>query len=171
MTSFEVENEFWKVAAASTPAPLVPNDPDGEQGLFSTQEDIERLTGSGYSEWLLVGTDGSAIDTDHPLLARAGAGIFFGQGVSFNVSERVPGPTQSAQAAEVFAVMRVVQMAWRPTFIFSDSSYGVQLVTSILRKNNPSIRAHRELADHRERHHSEGWHCFLQHQVGSKSLQ
>ena len=49
-------------------APPVLASPNDEQELFSTFEDPDKLMGSGYREWLLVGTDGSAVDTDHPLL-------------------------------------------------------------------------------------------------------
>eukprot|EP00969_Alexandrium_andersonii_P277358 12260212-Alexandrium_andersonii.AAC.1 len=53
------------------------------------------------ARWLLAATDGSGLDSDHPMLMRAGAGVFFATSHSQNWSEAVRGAQQSAQSGEV----------------------------------------------------------------------
>eukprot|EP00969_Alexandrium_andersonii_P172645 7632261-Alexandrium_andersonii.AAC.1 len=58
------------------------------------------------------------------MLRRAGAGVSFGRGHSQSGSWWLPGPQQSAQRAEIFAIfMLVTRLVWAPVHILSDSAY------------------------------------------------
>eukprot|EP00969_Alexandrium_andersonii_P245607 10854247-Alexandrium_andersonii.AAC.1 len=67
---------------------------------------------------LVVATDGACSDASVPMLRRAGAGVSFGRGHSQSCSWWLPGPQQSAQRAEVFAIyMLVTRLVWAPVHI------------------------------------------------------
>jgi hypothetical protein len=57
------------------------------------------------STWLLAATDGACTDQAHELLARAGYGVYFGQGHSQNYESRLYGSCQNAQRAETAALL------------------------------------------------------------------
>lgn len=63
--------------------------------------------------------------------ARAGSGVFWGDGNALNLAERVPG-TQTNNRGEVFALLRLLQIA-HPTdtlHIFCDSEYTIETIAS-----------------------------------------
>ncbi|KAJ2782423.1 Ribonuclease H1 [Coemansia javaensis] len=63
--------------------------------------------------------------------ARAGVGVYFGEGDARNVSEPLAGPRQTNQRAELAAVQRAVRAAdpGVPLDIRTDSSYSIKSLT------------------------------------------
>ncbi len=61
--------------------------------------------------------------------ARAGVGVWFGNGDARNVSERLEGAQQTSQRAELMALIRALEKAPdAPLHVFSDSDYCVSSV-------------------------------------------
>ena len=73
------------------------------------------------SRWVYAGTDGACTNQAHPLLARAGFGVFYHTGHRLNHSARIHGLSQTAQRAETLALVHLVSMAECPVHIFIDS--------------------------------------------------
>ncbi|KYK61178.1 RNase H domain protein [Drechmeria coniospora] len=75
-------------------------------------------------------TDGSSL-ANGKLGARAGIGVFFGDGDPRNLSERLEGEPQTNQRAELMALLRALEIA--PTNqtvrIITDSQYSINAVT------------------------------------------
>jgi len=71
----------------------------------------------------LVGTDGSCIYPTFPLLARAGAGIYWGSGHPLNAGVAVPGGPQTAQHAELYGLYGAMQLAFDNTAVVTDSAF------------------------------------------------
>ena len=85
------------------------------------------------SEALAVYTDGACRANGRPG-ARAGVGVYFGEGDPWNVSEPLPaeGGEQTNQRAEVWAIVRALQRldergvpAGREVVVYTDSAYCV----------------------------------------------
>lgn len=97
---------------------------------------------------LLVWTDGSCINQSNAVLRRAGVGVWFGREHKLNVSEPLLGEWQTAQRAELVAVVRALEQ-WRseptrPLVIHSDSAYAVLEVDRLLRP-----RMHKQISGER----------------------
>ena len=76
---------------------------------------------------LTIFTDGSCLSNGTPT-ARAGIGIYFGPSDPRNTAARLPGTTQTNNRAELFAVIRALEIALdkepgRGVIVYSDSSY------------------------------------------------
>ncbi|KAI8824061.1 ribonuclease H-like domain-containing protein [Fimicolochytrium jonesii] len=76
---------------------------------------------------LTIFTDGSCLSNGTPS-ARAGIGIYFGPSDPRNTAARLPGTTQTNNRAELFAVIRALEIALenepgRGVVVYSDSSY------------------------------------------------
>ena len=73
---------------------------------------------------VIVHTDGACSHQSIPYLCRAGFGVVYDKSRlhSRTVSQFLPGPEQSAQRAEVRAVLAALQVENRPLHIFSASS-------------------------------------------------
>ena len=104
---------------------------------FSTGNDSGPLQAlswrwKGGKWWLLAATDGSCTHPTHSLLARTGAGVFFGDHHSCNVATPVPGLPQSAQRGEVAAMLAFLHIVWRPTIVITDSKYVFDTLQVIL---------------------------------------
>ncbi|KAI0336025.1 RnaseH-domain-containing protein [Cubamyces sp. BRFM 1775] len=86
-------------------------------------------------EAVVVYTDGSCVDNGLAT-ARAGSGIWFGEGDARNGSERVPGTDQSNQIAEMYAVTMAHRATppFVPLHVVSDSKYVVDGLTRWLPK-------------------------------------
>ncbi|KAF4123702.1 ribonuclease HI [Geosmithia morbida] len=82
------------------------------------------------SQVLKIWTDGSSRGNGRDG-ARAGLGVFFGQGDPRNVSEPLRGDPQTNQRAELMAMQRALEVAPQPTDveIISDSQYSINCVT------------------------------------------
>ncbi|KAJ7137720.1 ribonuclease H-like domain-containing protein, partial [Mycena epipterygia] len=76
-----------------------------------------------------VYTDGSCFNNGKPN-ARAGAGIFWGENSPRNQALRVPGPEQSNNRGEIYAVLEAVLQAdpRRTLDIYTDSEYVIRHV-------------------------------------------
>ncbi|RKP08744.1 ribonuclease H-like domain-containing protein [Thamnocephalis sphaerospora] len=83
---------------------------------------------------LIVYTDGSGINNG-TTRACAGIGVFFGPNDERNLSEPLPGPTQTNQRAEITAVIRALETAGdaRPVEIRTDSAYVVNAARTWIR--------------------------------------
>ncbi|KAI0782454.1 ribonuclease H-like protein [Irpex lacteus] len=84
-------------------------------------------------EAVTVYTDGSCIhngDED----ARAGSGVWFGNDDPRNIAVRVPGPHQTNQTGEIYAVNRAAAVVppFAPLHIISDSKYVIEGLTAHL---------------------------------------
>ncbi|ERT00041.1 ribonuclease HI [Sporothrix schenckii 1099-18] len=75
-------------------------------------------------------TDGSSLGNGKNG-ASAGVGVFFGPGDKRNISERLKGPMQTNQRAELTAILRALQLVpvTQPVRIFSDSTYSINCVS------------------------------------------
>ncbi|KAF2204342.1 ribonuclease H-like protein [Delitschia confertaspora ATCC 74209] len=79
---------------------------------------------------IIIYTDGSSRGNGK-VGAVAGVGVYFGAGDDRNVSERLQGPRQTNQRAELTAIQRAVDIAPIDVDIeiYSDSKYGISCVT------------------------------------------
>ncbi|CAK7271476.1 hypothetical protein SEPCBS119000_004627 [Sporothrix epigloea] len=75
-------------------------------------------------------TDGSSLGNGRRG-ASAGIGVFFGVGDKRNISERLKGPLQTNQRAELTAILRALQSVpvTQPVCIFSDSMYSINCIS------------------------------------------
>jgi len=82
---------------------------------------------------IIAYTDGSCIDNGETT-AKAGSGIWFGDNDMMNMSLRVPGPNQSNQVGELYAILRTLEMVPhdRALTIRTDSMYAIKGLTSCL---------------------------------------
>jgi len=99
-------------------------------------------------EWLLAATDGSCTHPTHSLLARTGAGVFFGDNHTSNVAVPVPGLPQSAQRGEVAAMLAFLHILWRPTIVITDSKYVFSTLQVILEHGGVPPDMHNDNTTH-----------------------
>jgi ribonuclease HI len=111
--------------------------------LDSTVETTE-IDDHGIS-WLIGATDGACSDQAHELLARAGYGVYFGEGHSQNFDARLYGPCQNAQRAETTALLHLMKIAWVPTVVLIDNKYVVDTFQGLLDGTAVSTTAHSDL--------------------------
>ena len=83
--------------------------------------------------WQVAATDGSGILPWHPLLRRAGAGVWWGPDHPRNIAATLQGPVLTAQRAEAMAVLLAVETAWAPTMLLTDSQYARDKLVAIKR--------------------------------------
>ncbi|EJD45853.1 ribonuclease H-like protein, partial [Auricularia subglabra TFB-10046 SS5] len=76
-----------------------------------------------------VYTDGSCVNPGKDD-AAAGIGVYWGPGSMLNIAERLPGVAQTNNRAELFAILRALEIAdpVRGLHIFSDSEYALRSV-------------------------------------------
>ena len=105
--------------------------------IFTEQsEDRAGPTRRGPRRYGLIGTDvevhtdGSCDGNGRPS-AKAGSGVWFGHSDPRNIAERVPGESQSNQAAEVYAVILAAKAVepFTPLHIVTDSKYAMDGLT------------------------------------------
>ena len=109
--------------------------PEPPRRIFRLAEDDREKEHSHEHEalrWTLVGIDGACSDALMPLLARAGWGVFYGDGHSQNWWQQLYGPWQSAQRAEVAALRHVVATSFCHTHIICDNKMVVEGFTRVL---------------------------------------
>ena len=68
----------------------------------------------------IVYTDGSAIHGTSRALARAGWGVFYGEGCKHNISSKLHGQVQTSYRAEVRALLHAIQTAGTPICVYVD---------------------------------------------------
>ena len=103
-----------------------------DEAVLATQAALDQnppvpvmpVVGSGYDK-VVVWTDGSSVNSRDARFQRAGAGIFYGAGRPLNVAIPGPGPVQTNQRAELFAVLNAIGREQRLLEIRSDSQYVV----------------------------------------------
>ncbi|CAK7217023.1 hypothetical protein SBRCBS47491_003021 [Sporothrix bragantina] len=85
---------------------------------------------STSSGLLDIYTDGSSLGNGQNG-ASAGIGVFFGTGDKRNISERLKGPMQTNQRAELTAILRALQSVpvTQSVRIFSDSTYSINCIS------------------------------------------
>lgn len=98
--------------------------PDDAQDAWQTDADGVRRA--------VVYTDGSAINAETILTARAGWGVWYGQSCVHNQSRCLQGHTQTSFRAELRAVAHVLRHAGVPTCLVVDCKPVVQGVQQIL---------------------------------------
>ena len=107
-----VEEQLKNVSSIEEDEPFPPRREEG-------QTDDEKYVG----DMLVVASDGACPDQQgHPALRRAGQGLFYGDGHSYNCAWPTDTYSQGAQRAEVRAAARWVAWAWGPTVLWTDSS-------------------------------------------------
>ena len=101
---------------------------------------------------LHVFTDGSCINQADVTSRSAGIGVAFGPKHASNLSEPLPGELQHSARAELYAVLRALQLAKqmekeavRPLVIHCDSTYAVLEMNRILHPNK-----HKKIAGERK---------------------
>ncbi len=107
-----------------------------DPGVFNSLPANRTAQGANIEEEATTAyTDGSCLNNGD-LDAKAGSGVWFGQDDERNRSVRLPGPSQSNQAAEVFAVLKAVEATppFAPLHIISDSRYAIDGLTEHLTK-------------------------------------
>ncbi|KAK3682837.1 ribonuclease H-like domain-containing protein [Podospora appendiculata] len=84
----------------------------------------------GAGDVMVVYTDGSSRGNGK-VGARAGLGVYFGRGNKRNISERLAGPIQTNQRAELAAILRTLETIDTDTGveIRTDSKYSIDCVT------------------------------------------
>jgi hypothetical protein len=70
------------------------------------------------SRWVYAATDGACTNQAHPLLARAGFGVFYYTGHRLNHSAKIHGLSQTAQRAETLALVHLVSTAECPVHFY-----------------------------------------------------
>lgn len=103
----------------------------GEQGKKKTKKDAKKDKADAEADNVLrIYTDGSSRSNGREG-AKAGFGVFFGQGDPRNVSEPLRGEPQTNQRAELMAMQRALEVAPKAqdVEIVSDSQYSINCVT------------------------------------------
>ena len=100
----------WEVVHAPT------TEPESEPQLVVLDEDF--ITGH-----VVVFTDGACVHNQRECLRRAGLGAWWADDHENNISEPLPGIAQTNQRAELFAVIRALQIEHRPLHVKTDSKY------------------------------------------------
>ncbi|KAK4096968.1 hypothetical protein N658DRAFT_435065 [Parathielavia hyrcaniae] len=114
--------------------PLVPeaegNDGDGAEEPPAKKAKKAAKPTSSRSGVEVVYTDGSSLGNGR-VGATAGVGVYFGEGDPRNISERLPGETQTNQRAELTAILRALETVnlAQDLEIRTDSKYSIQCVT------------------------------------------
>ena len=92
--------------------------------------DLETKTG----DYVVLSTDGSCKDQQNSFLRRAGYGVAYDKSLSHSrtLCSALKGPQQTAQRAEVRAVLAALCIETRPLQIRSDSKYVVDFFTLLL---------------------------------------
>ena len=94
----------------------------------------------------IVGSDGACSDGAYDLLARAGFARFFATGHTRNFHAALPGPTQTAQRAEVAAIRHLLcRVIWAPTLVFTDSAFVIKGLDHLKGGGDPDHLAHSDL--------------------------
>ena len=78
-----------------------------------------------YQDRVVVFTDGACKRPRHEKIRRAGSGVFYGPDNRSNIARPLPGPAQTNQRAELWAVVLVLENDARRVEIRSDSKYVV----------------------------------------------
>ena len=104
--------------------------------LYGVASDSIITNAEDCSTWeddkLLVYTDGSVFNPEYKLYARAGWGIWYGPGSSYNTSNKLNGYTQTSYKAEARALLHVTRTAGVPTCIKCDCLPTVNTFNHIL---------------------------------------
>ncbi|KAF6753116.1 ribonuclease H-like domain-containing protein, partial [Ephemerocybe angulata] len=117
----------------------LPNETELDQLLVETlkavtplDERIRRLYDRPYCNrgWVQVYTDGSCFNNGLPT-AHAGAGVYFGPGNTKNAALRVPGPGQTNNRGELYAILESLRIVERHhgLEIYTDSKYAIEMIT------------------------------------------
>lgn len=117
--------------------------------LSSWDLDMETVENGHVVVW----TDGACSAHTIPYLRRAGYGVAYDKDLSHSRSISLPlaGPEQSAQRAEVRALLAIMAIESRPLWVRSDSKYTVDVFNQIVSGYSlPSDRAPRSLATNRD---------------------
>lgn len=119
----DIEPPEPKLPETSVPAPSVTK----AKTASKKKPAYESEPGEGF---IRIYTDGSSLNNGQAD-AQAGLGVFFGEGDSRNLCERLPGEPQTNQRAELMAVLRALdQVASEQSVeIFTDSRYAIRCVT------------------------------------------
>jgi hypothetical protein len=161
----EVSLQWLHDAAACSRSCAVPLLPDGvvqSNEKLWTEDQLE--TSKPLSSWdldmetvenghVVVWTDGACSAHTIPYLRRAGYGVAYDKDLSHSRSISLPlaGPEQSAQRAEVRALLAIMAIESRPLWVRSDSKYTVDVFNQIVSGYSlPSDRAPRSLATNRD---------------------
>lgn len=107
------------------------DDVDGEKKKDSKKSEDKTADAEDDDDGVLkIYTDGSS-RSNGQLGARAGFGVFFGQGDPRNVSEPLRGEPQTNQRAELTAIQRALEVApaEQDVQIITDSQYSINCVT------------------------------------------
>ena len=95
--------------------------------------------------WQWAATDGACSDASHPMLARAGYGVFLAPGHRLNASARLPGPAQSAVRAEIAALVHFTAVAEGHYHVLIDNQAVEQQFNDIINGIPGPVRAHQDL--------------------------
>ena len=106
--------------------------------ITSSCSDSQWITIDNY-EFLLVYTDGSALNTSDRLTARAGFGVWYSELSPHNGIEKLAGPVQTSYKAEARALLHVVRTAGVPTCIMCDCLSVVNLFNAILNDSEQEL--------------------------------
>ena len=92
------------------------------------------------SYWVYAATDGACTNQAHPLLARAGFGVYYYNGHRLNHCAKVHGLSQTAQRAETLALVHLVSTAERPVHIFIDNQAVHDTFARLLQGDQPPTK-------------------------------
>ena len=94
--------------------------------------DCSSYCDSDGRRWIQLATDGSCLDPEIPPLARCGAGLFIAPGHPGNVGLPVSGFPQSAQRAEVAAILIMLTVQWTDFHVFIDNKWVCDTLTELI---------------------------------------
>ncbi len=85
--------------------------------------------------YIVAWTDGACSDNQNKKRAKGGVGVYFGPNHKLNISERLRGPKQTNQRAELTAIIRALQTyPDKDMYIITDSLYSVNGATAWMPK-------------------------------------
>ncbi|KAK4112995.1 ribonuclease H-like protein [Canariomyces notabilis] len=128
----EAAEEFVRTYGAAT-STLILSEADGEQQALeppSKKQKQAEKPPPPRGNVLVVYTDGSSLGNGRSG-ASAGVGVYFGPNDPRNVSERLEGPVQTNQRAELTAILRALEKVdeTQDIELRTDSKYSIQCVT------------------------------------------
>lgn len=102
-----------------------PEDSEDEREIVIPLSTNDLCMETVKENFVIAFADGTCTHQSFPCLRRAGFGVAFDKDLkhSRTVSQPLSGSEQSAQRAEVRAILAALQIENRPLHIFSDSSY------------------------------------------------
>ena len=111
----------WEESRESKPEPWLPQ--------AQHRPDLEHPDARGLTQ---IWTDGSSIPAAQKSIHSGGCGAFWGEGHPNNFGISLPGKSQTSDRAELYAILRVLEMEQsRPVMLICDNKYVVDMLNHV----------------------------------------